>query len=98
MSDHIVPFKTYLSVFVALMILTFVTYAAAYENFGSHTLNVAIALGIATTKATLVVLFFMHVKYSPRMVAIFVVVGFAWLALMIVGILTDYWTRGWIGQ
>ena len=98
MSDHIVPFKTYLSVFVTLMILTGVTYMAAYENFGSHWLNVAIAIGIAVVKATLVVLFFMHVKYGPKLVAVFVAVGFSWLALLIFGILSDYWTRGWIGQ
>jgi cytochrome c oxidase subunit 4 len=98
MSDHIVPFKTYLTVFVTLLVLTMVTYEAARTDFGSHSLNVAIALGIAVTKATLVILFFMHVKYSPKLVGVFVAVGFVWLALLIFGILSDYWTRGWIGQ
>jgi cytochrome c oxidase subunit IV len=98
MSDHGPSLKTYVAVFAALLVLTLVTYSAAYMNFGSHTLNVVVALGIAVTKATLVVLFFMHVKYSERLVWIFVAGGFAWLALMIVGTLHDYWTRGWLGQ
>jgi cytochrome c oxidase subunit 4 len=98
MSDHGPSLKTYVAVFAALLVLTLVTYSAAYMNFGSHTLNVVVALGIAVTKATLVVLFFMHVKYSERLVWIFVAGGFAWLGLMIVGTLHDYWTRGWLGQ
>ena len=98
MSDHSVSLRTYLNVFVALLFLTMATYQAAYYNFGAHSLNVAVALGIAVTKATLVVVFFMHVKYSGRLVALFVATGFLWLGLMIVGILHDYWTRGWIGR
>ena len=98
MSDHSVSLRTYLNVFVALLFLTMITYWAAYESFGNHAVNVAVAIGIAVVKATLVVLFFMHVKYSRRLVWLFVVTGFTWLVLMIVGILYDYWTRGWIGQ
>jgi cytochrome c oxidase subunit IV len=98
MSDHGPSLKTYVAVFVALLVLTMVTYSAAFMDFGSQYLNVLVALGIAVTKATLVVLFFMHVKYSERLVWIFVAGGFLWLGLMIVGTLHDYWTRGWLGQ
>jgi cytochrome c oxidase subunit IV len=95
MSEHSVSLRTYLNVFVALLLLTIATYQAAYMNFGSHAVNVAVALGIAITKATLVVLFFMHVKYNSRVVWVFVAAGFAWLVLMLVGILYDYASRGW---
>ena len=98
MSEHGPSLKTYVAVFVALLLLTMVTYSAAFMDFGSHRLNVVVALGIAVVKATLVVLFFMHVKYNERLVSVFVVAGFAWLALLIVGTLHDYWTRGWLGQ
>ena len=97
MAEHGPSLKTYVLVFVLLLVLTMLTYAAAYQDFGSHTTNVLVALGIAVTKATLVVLFFMHVKYNERLVWVFVSAGFAWLALMIVGTLHDYWTRGWLG-
>jgi cytochrome c oxidase subunit 4 len=98
MSDHSVSLRTYLNVFVALLFLTMATYQAAYFNFGAHSLNVAVAIGIAVTKAALVIVFFMHVKYSSRLIKLFVVTGFAWLVLLIVGTLHDYWTRGWIGR
>lgn len=97
MAEHGPSLKTYVLVFVLLLVLTMLTYAAAHQDFGSHTLNVLVALGIAVAKATLVVLFFMHVKYSERLVWIFVAAGFAWLALLIVGTLHDYGTRGWLG-
>jgi cytochrome c oxidase subunit 4 len=98
MSDHSVSLRTYLNVFVALLVLTMATYQAAYFNFGAHSLNVAVAIGIAIVKATLVVLFFMHVKYSGRLIQVFVAVGFAWLVLLIGGTLHDYLSRGWIGR
>jgi len=97
MAAHGPSLKTYVTVFVALLVLTMVTYSAAFMDFGSHWLNVFVALGIAVTKATLVVLFFMHVKYNERLIGLFVAAGFAWLGLMIVGTLHDYWTRGWLG-
>ncbi len=92
---HVVPRRSYFTVFVALMMLTMLTYSAAYWDFGS--LNFAIAMAIAVTKATLVVLIFMHVRYSARLVWVFVVAGFAWLFLMIAGTFQDYLSRGWMG-
>lgn len=96
MSDHGPSVKTYLAIFVVLILLTMATYSVAYQDLGA--LTVPVALGIAVFKASLVVLVFMHVKYSERLVWVFVASGFAWLALMIVGTLHDYWTRGWLGQ
>jgi cytochrome c oxidase subunit 4 len=89
--------RTYLNVFMVLVLFTIATYNAAYVNFGSHALNIFIAIAIAMTKAALVILFFMHVRYSSRLVWIFVTVGFFWLALLIVGTLHDIVSRDWLG-
>jgi len=92
MSAHVVPVRTYLLVFTSLMVLTFLTVAASRYDFGAG--NTVVAMGIAVLKATLVVLFFMHVKYSSRLVQISVIAAFLWLALLISGALSDYVTRG----
>jgi cytochrome c oxidase subunit 4 len=79
-----------------LIVLTMVTYIVAYEvDIGVF--NLPLALAIAITKGTLVVLYFMHVKYSSKLVKLFVASGFIWLALLIVGILHDYLSRGFLG-
>ena len=62
---HVVPIPIYLAVFAALLLGTYLTVWAAGQDFGAF--NTVVALGIAVTKATLVILFFMHVKYSPRL-------------------------------
>jgi cytochrome c oxidase subunit IV len=95
---HTVSLRTYFAVFTALIFLTLVTYNAAYMDFGSHRMNVLVAMGIAVTKATLVVLYFMHVKYGKRLTQIAVASGFVWLGLLIIGTLHDYLTRGWLGH
>jgi cytochrome c oxidase subunit 4 len=92
MSAHVVPVRTYLLVFVSLMVLTFATVAASRYDFGEA--NTIVALAIAVLKATLVVLFFMHVKYSNRLVQLMVAAAFVWLALLIGGSLSDYVSRG----
>lgn len=92
MSEHIVPQKTYWFVWVALMVLMVLTAALSRVPLGAW--NTPIALVIAVTKATLVVLFFMHVKYeSSSMTWVAVVGGFFWLALMLGLTMTDYLTR-----
>lgn len=96
-AQHTVSLRTYFNVFVALIVLTFITNEAARIDFGTHALNVVIALLIAGTKATLVVLFFMHVKYSRPIIWILVGAGFGWLGLLIIGTLHDYLSRGWLG-
>ena len=93
---HIVPIPIYLAVFAALMVGTYLTVWAAGKDFGAF--NTVVALGIATTKATLVVLFFMHVKYSARLTQLVVAAAVVFLALLIVGTLHDYYAPGVDGR
>src|SRR3954471_22685755 len=93
MSGHVSPKSTYYAIFGALMVLTGVTVGAAFVNLGSF--NFPVAIAIAITKATLVILFFMHVKYSSRLTKMIVGVSFFFLAIMFGLTLTDYMSRGW---
>ena len=94
MSGHISPKSTYFTIFGALMVCTILTVLAAFINLGD--LNFPVALTIAIFKATLVVLFFMHVRYSGRMVWLVIVAALLWLAIMFAITLSDYWTRTWL--
>jgi cytochrome c oxidase subunit 4 len=94
MSDHIVPKRTYFVIFAALMILTATTVSVATIDLGPF--NIVAAMVIAACKAALVLLFFMHVRYSPRIISLVILAGLLWLALLIALTLTDYLTRGWI--
>ncbi|HYL83916.1 MAG TPA: cytochrome C oxidase subunit IV family protein [Candidatus Angelobacter sp.] len=91
MSEHIVSPKIYIGIFAALMIGTTATVWAAFRNFGQF--NIVIALGIATIKATLVVLYFMHARYSPKRTQLVIVSAVFWLAIMLALTLSDYQTR-----
>ena len=91
---HIVPLFTYFAVFAALILGTFLTVWAAGRDFGAF--NTVVALGIAVTKATLVVLFFMHVKYATRLTKLAAVAGLYWLMILLALTLSDYLTR-WRG-
>ena len=93
MSEHIVPVKTYLAVFVALILLTALTTWVAYIDLGPF--NTVAALVIAVTKMLLVVLFFMHVKYSSGMTKVVIIAGIFWLAILISLTMADEMTRGW---
>ena len=84
--------KVYFLVFFALVIGTILTYEVAKIDLGLW--NPIIALIIACTKATLVVLFFMHVRYSSKLTMLTVSIGFFWLLIMIALDLSDYVTRG----
>ena len=95
MSEHVVSKKTYYIIFGLLMILTILTVVVARIDLGGH-LNDVVALTIAVIKALLVVLYFMHVRYSSRLTWVFVGAGFFWLAILIVLTLSDYMTRNWI--
>lgn len=90
-----VSLATYLIVFAALMVLLIVTVAVAFVVHAGD-LNLIIALVIATIKAALVVLFFMHVKYASRLTKIFVSAAFLWLAILFALIFADYLTRDWL--
>lgn len=91
---HILPVKLYFGIFAALMLFTALTVWVAFQDFGPF--NDVIALGIATVKAALVVLYFMHVRYESRLVSISVVTGIAWLGVLVLLILMDYMSRGWL--
>ena len=93
MSEHIVPKRTYYLIFLALMVGTAITVAVAFVDLGP--LNTVVALGIAVTKATLVVLFFMHVKYSTRLTWAVVAGSVFWLGILLVLTMSDYLTRVW---
>ena len=95
MSEHIVPVRVYLMIFLALMLGTGLTVVAAFYDFPWQ-LNTVIALTIATIKATLVVLYFMHVRYSSRLVWVIVASALFWLAILFGLTLSDYWTRDWL--
>ena len=90
---HVSPKSTYYAIFGALMVLTAVTVGVAFVNLGA--LNFPVAIGIAITKATLVVLFFMHVKYSSRLTKMVVGMAFFFLGCLLFLTLTDYMSRGW---
>ena len=97
MTGHVLPLRVYYSVFFALMGLTVLTTAVAFVDMG--VLNDVVALGIASVKAALVLLYFMHVRFSLRLIWIFAAAGFFWLVIFFVLILSDYATRipvpGW---
>jgi cytochrome c oxidase subunit 4 len=94
-SEHIVSPRVYVGVFMVLMVLTALTVFAATVDLGMW--NTPVALVIAVTKAVFVVLFFMHVKYSSRLVALAIGGGVLWLLTLIAGVTADYLTRGWVG-
>jgi cytochrome c oxidase subunit IV len=94
MSEHIVPTRTYYTIFAILMLCTGLTVAIAFVNLGA--MNIVAALAIAAFKATIVVLFFMHVKYSTRLTWAVVVGSLFWLGILLALTLGDYLTRGWI--
>jgi cytochrome c oxidase subunit 4 len=93
MSGHVVPVKLYLLIFLALMILTAATTGAAFIDMGMW--NTPVALLIAVTKMLLVVLFFMHVKYTHGLTKTVIVAGFFFLALLVAFTLADELSRHW---
>jgi cytochrome c oxidase subunit 4 len=102
MSEHIVPIRIYVTIFLVLLVGTALTVLAAFHDFtyhlGSRTiqLNTLIAMTIAITKATFVVLYFMHVRYSSRLVWVIVTSALFWLVIMFALTFADYRTRGWL--
>jgi cytochrome c oxidase subunit IV len=94
MPEHIVPIKVYALIFFVLLIFTATTCAISFINLGR--LNAVVALVIAFGKAMLVALFFMHLRYSRRLMQIVVVSGLFWLGIMIALTMSDFLTRGWL--
>jgi cytochrome c oxidase subunit 4 len=94
MAEHVTSKRTYFAIWAALLVLTYATVAVSRYDLGR--LNTVVALTIAVAKALLVVLFFMHVRYSTRLTKLVVVGGFMWLALLIGLTMADEVTRAWI--
>ena len=89
---HLVPLRVYFTVFGILMVLTGLTVSASFMDLGPF--NTMVALVIAVIKMLLVVLYFMHVRYSSRLTWAVLGAGFFWLALLLLMTLSDYVTRG----
>ena len=94
MSGHVAPKSMYYSVFAALLVGTALTVGVAFVDLGP--LNNVLMLGIAMTKATLVILFFMHVRWATRLTWVVAASGFVWLLILFGITMTDYLTRGWV--
>jgi cytochrome c oxidase subunit 4 len=95
MSDHIASKGLYYAIFVALLVLTAMTVVVTYVDMGEA--NLFVAMGIAVAKATLVVLFFMHVFWSDRLVKVTVVTSLVFLLILFGFTLNDYLGRGALG-
>src|SRR4029079_5082930 len=91
MSAHISSIKLYFGIFLALMVGTALTVAAAFVDMGPA--NNVVAMGIAVVKATLVVLFFMHVKYSSRLTAMIVASAVLFIVILFGMTMMDYFSR-----
>ncbi|SRR5436190_5749946 len=95
MSEHIVSVRIYFLIFLALIVGTLVTAWVAFYDFPGP-LNAVIALTIACVKAALVVLFFMHLRYSARLTWVILGAAIFWLAIMFALTFSDYSTRNWL--
>jgi len=93
-AGHVAPVRLYLTIFGALMIGTIITVVVAFFDLGA--LNNIVMLGIACTKALLVVLYFMHVRWSSRLTWVVAASGFFWLLILFGLTMADYMSRGWV--
>jgi cytochrome c oxidase subunit 4 len=91
--SHLVPISLYVGIWATLMVCTALTVFAASIDLGMF--NIVIALLIATFKGTLVVLFFMHLRYSTKLTMVTVIAALFFLLILFSLSLTDYLTRGW---
>ena len=94
MSGHVAPKSMYYAVFAALILGTALTVGVAFIDLGP--LNNVLMLGIAITKALLVILFFMHVRWATRLTWVVAASGFFWLLILFGLTMTDYLSRGWV--
>ena len=94
-AHHVMPIRLYVTIWLALLLGTAITVFVAYQNLGP--LNNIAAMGIAATKATLVILYFMHAKYSTKLTKTVIVCAFIWLVILIAFTLMDFDSRGWMG-
>jgi cytochrome c oxidase subunit 4 len=97
MSGHVVSLKIYLVIFFTLLALTATTVGVAFVDMGGH-LNTVVAISIAVFKAMLVVLYFMHLRYSGHLLKLVAASGLLWLTILLSLTMSDYLTRDWIVQ
>jgi len=93
--SHVAPKSQLFAVFAALMVLTVATVLVSRLNLGYF--NLPVAMAVAVTKALLVILIFMEVKYSPKLVQVTAAIGFLFLGIMILYTMTDYLSRNLLG-
>jgi cytochrome c oxidase subunit 4 len=93
MSEPLTSVRTFVTIWILLLILTGTTVGVAYLNLGDF--SVAVALIIAVLKASLVALFFMEIRYSHKMTKIVLVGGMVWLMILLLLSMTDYASRAW---
>jgi cytochrome c oxidase subunit IV len=97
MKQHVVSLGANLLIFFVLLALLAATIGVAFMDMGpKHTLKTFIALLIAVTKASLIMLYFMHVKFSNRLTWAFAGAAFLWLGILIALSMTDFLTRNWL--
>jgi cytochrome c oxidase subunit 4 len=94
-TGHVASRSLYIKIFLALMGLTLLTVAITYVDLGWW--NLTVALAIAVTKAMLVILFFMHMRWSPKLIKVTFGAGFFFFLIMIVITMSDYLSRGQMG-
>ncbi|HEV3163039.1 MAG TPA: cytochrome C oxidase subunit IV family protein [Isosphaeraceae bacterium] len=94
MIQHTVPLRTNLVIFSTLVVLLMVTIGAAYTDLGP--LNTVVAIAIAVCKALLIMLYFMHLRFSNRLTWVFAGAAFLWLGILIALSMSDFLTRGWL--
>jgi cytochrome c oxidase subunit 4 len=94
MTHHVVPTKIYVRIFLALIVLTATTVGVSRIDLGEF--NFVVAMTIAVIKGTLVVMFFMDVRRATSLTKLFVGAGFFWMAILLVFVLSDYLSRGWL--
>jgi cytochrome c oxidase subunit IV len=92
-THHVVSWKVYLAVFLALCVLTVLTVETAGHDFGE--LNLIVAVGIAILKASLVILYFMHARYSDKLTSLVIGSAIAFFFILVFLLLTDYVSRAW---
>ena len=101
-THHIIEPYVYYRVFGLLVILFIATVAVAFFDLSKMLnwppANIVVALIIAVAKATVIVLYFMHVKYSSRLTQVFAMSALVWLSLLFIFTFADYFTRDWIPQ
>jgi cytochrome c oxidase subunit 4 len=95
-AQHHVPLSTYTVIIILLMVGLVVTVIAAFIPLGEF--NMLVAMAIAITKAALVILYFMHVKFASRLTKVFVSASFLWLAILFALTWPDYISRGWLSN